>query len=152
MGHVLGDQGLRFGLLGPLAGWRDGHPLALGSPQQQAVLALLIVRRGAFLSADTVVDALWAEEAPTNALQTVRTYVSRLRKLLADADSSPLTSGPTGYRLADDAAEVDVEQFEALLRSGRSALSEGDAAGAETLLSSKFLIEELYPIEFPGYH
>jgi predicted ATPase/DNA-binding SARP family transcriptional activator len=147
MDRDLERPGLRFGLLGPLAAWRDGRPLALGSPQQQAVLALLIVRRGAFVSADALVDALWAEEAPTNALQTVRTYVSRLRKVLADADDSPLTSGPRGYRLAADAAEVDVEQFETLSRASRSALSEGDAAGAEALLTEALALPRGRPLE-----
>ncbi len=46
--------GLRFGLLGPLAAWRDRRPLLLGSPQQQAVLAVLLVRRGEFVSADAL--------------------------------------------------------------------------------------------------
>ena len=68
--------GLRFGLLGPLAAWRDGRPIALGSPQQKAVLAVLLVRRGEFVSADALVDALWPGEPPANAVQTVRTYLS----------------------------------------------------------------------------
>ena len=52
--------------------------------------------------------------APANALQTVRTYLSRLRKLLADGDGSMLERGSAGYRLAADAVEVDVDGFDAL--------------------------------------
>lgn len=127
---------VRFGLLGPVAAWRDGRTLALGSPQQQAVLALLLLRRGEYVSADSLVDALWPREAPANAVQTVRTYVSRLRKLLADGDGSPLESASAGYRLPAEAGETDVERFEALAREGRLALSEGRAAEAQELIAA----------------
>jgi hypothetical protein len=38
--------GLFFGLLCPLAVWRDGEPLELGTPQQRRVVALLLLRMG----------------------------------------------------------------------------------------------------------
>ena len=127
---------LRFGLLGPLGAWRGDRPLALGSPQQQAVLAVLLVRRGEFVSVDALVDALWPAEAPANAVQTVRTYVSRLRKVLADGAVSPLESGPAGYRLPTHVGATDVETFEARAVMARSALAEGRAAEAEESLVS----------------
>ncbi len=139
--------GLRFGLLGPLAAWRDGRPLALGSPQQRAVLAVLLVRRGEFVSADALVDALWPGEPPANAVQTVRTYLSRLRKLVADADGSALVSGPAGYRLAADAGEVDVDRLDALAKAARLALSEGDPSMAEGLLTSALALVRGRPLE-----
>jgi predicted ATPase/DNA-binding SARP family transcriptional activator len=139
--------GLQFGLLGPLAAWRGGRPLALGSPQQRAVLAMLLVRRGEFVSADALVDALWPDEAPANAVQTVRTYVSRLRKLLADGDASPLEGGTAGYRVPPAAGETDVEWFEALAKAARAALSEGRAGEAEALLSEALALVRGRPLE-----
>jgi predicted ATPase/DNA-binding SARP family transcriptional activator len=138
---------LRFGLLGPLAAWRGDRPLALGSPQQQAVLAVLLLRRGQFVSADALVDALWPLGGPANALQTVRTYISRLRKVLADGSSSPLESGSAGYRLTADAEATDLERFEALAMAGRSALSEGKAAEAEESLTSALALARGQPLE-----
>src|SRR5262245_49074859 len=35
---------MEFGVLGPLAIWRDGRELDLGSPKQRAVLARLVLR------------------------------------------------------------------------------------------------------------
>jgi DNA-binding SARP family transcriptional activator len=35
--------GFAFSLLGPLRGWRDDQELDLGSPQQRAFLALLLL-------------------------------------------------------------------------------------------------------------
>ncbi len=34
---------LRFSLLGPMQGWRGGTELDLGSPQQQATLAVVLL-------------------------------------------------------------------------------------------------------------
>lgn len=138
---------LRFGLLGPLAAWSEGDQIRLGSPQQQAVLAVLLVRRGEFVSADALVDALWHEDAPANALQTVRTYLSRLRKLLTVGDVSPLERGAAGYRLPIDATETDVEHFEAFARLAHTALSEGKPADAEELLTSALALVRGRPLD-----
>ncbi len=139
--------GLRFGLLGPLAAWRDGHPIELGSPQQRAVLGLLLVRRDEFVSADAIVDALWPADAPANALPAVRTYLSRLRKLLATAGSSPIESGPVGYRLPAHVGETDVERFDALVKRAHSALSSGQAVEAEDLLTSGLVLVRGRPLD-----
>ncbi|MYY80720.1 hypothetical protein GT044_05455, partial [Streptomyces sp. SID335] len=43
-----GDLGgpLWFQVLGPVRAWRDGQALTLGSPQQRATLAALLLRGG----------------------------------------------------------------------------------------------------------
>jgi len=138
---------LRFGLLGPLAAWRDGRPLALGAPQQRAVLAVLLVRRGRAVSADALVDALWPDAPPANAVQAVRTYVSRLRKLLAQDGASPLVTGPAGYRLPGDAGEVDVDELEDDVAAAREAMGEGDPARAEALLLSALSLVRGRPLD-----
>ncbi|MGX1117378.1 hypothetical protein RKD37_002741 [Streptomyces ambofaciens] len=53
LGHVRAEDAtlwqveqLRFSLLGPLRAWRGPTELSLGSPQQQAVLAALLLRGG----------------------------------------------------------------------------------------------------------
>ena len=138
---------LRFGVLGPLVAWRSDRPLALGSPQQQAVLAVLLVRRGQFVSADALVDALWPDDAPANAVQTVRTYISRLRKLLAGGPIAPLVSASYGYQLPAAAAEVDIERFEELATAARAALADGAAVEAESLLTAALGLVRGRPFE-----
>ena len=75
-----GAHTFAFRILGPLTASRDGEPLALGSPQQRALLAVLIAHAGRVVTRDRLVDALWGD-APGPAVGTsIRAYVSHLRR------------------------------------------------------------------------
>jgi DNA-binding SARP family transcriptional activator len=103
------DTALAFGLLGPVAVWRDGRVLDLGTPQQRALFALLLLHRNEVVSTDRLRDTLWPGELPPNALQVLRTYVSRLRTgALGPAAASPLRTHHHGYELRAAAHAVDV--------------------------------------------
>jgi len=109
-GSGAGPEGLRFGVLGPVRAWRDGEPLATGSPQQRALLAALLLREGRTATAAELIDALWGEEPPSQALAAVRTYASRLRKVL---DPGVLVSESGGYAvrgLGEGALDLAVAQ------------------------------------------
>ena len=80
MGHV----GVRFRVLGAFEAQGPDGPLDLGGPKRRALLALLVLRAGQSTSVEAIVDALWGDGAPAGAPRTVRTYVSQLRKQLAD--------------------------------------------------------------------
>jgi hypothetical protein len=54
--------GLRFGVLGPLAVWRDGEPVAVPSGRRRAVLACLLIYVGRPVAADVLVEAGWGAE------------------------------------------------------------------------------------------
>jgi DNA-binding SARP family transcriptional activator len=77
-----GSFQLQFSVLGPVRAWRDGEDLNLGPPQQQAVLAMLLLRRGRQVTVDEIVDGVWGERAPRSSVGVVRTYIARLRRLL----------------------------------------------------------------------
>ncbi|MFE9171038.1 BTAD domain-containing putative transcriptional regulator [Streptomyces kebangsaanensis] len=101
---------LRFGVLGPVRAWRGEEPLATGSPQQRALLAALLLREGRTATAAELIDALWGEEPPSQALAAVRTYASRLRKVL---DAGVLVSESGGYAvrgLGEGALDLAVAQ------------------------------------------
>ncbi|MFI5973139.1 AfsR/SARP family transcriptional regulator [Streptomyces sp. NPDC051452] len=88
------SQALRFSVLGPVRAWRGESALNTGSPQQRALLAALLLREGRTATAAELIDALWGTEPPSQALAALRTYASRLRKVL---DPDVLVSESGGY-------------------------------------------------------
>ena len=122
---------IEFRVLGPFEVVKHGRVLALGSPQQRALLAVLLLHRGEVVSVDRLIDALWGEQAPPTAIKIVQGYVSGLRKALGEG---LLATRGRGYVLARLPGELDADCFESLVAEGRRALEEGDArAGAERL-------------------
>src|SRR5689334_18498606 len=104
---------LRFGVLGPVRAWRGDEPLPTGSPQQRAQLAALLLREGRTATASELIDALWGDEPPSRALATVRTYASRLRKILGP---EVLHSESGGYALRlSEGDELDLLRAQELV-------------------------------------
>src|SRR5436190_11971445 len=52
---------LQFRILGPLEVSRESQSLALGSPKQRALLAVLLLHANEPLSRDRLVDEIWGE-------------------------------------------------------------------------------------------
>ncbi|MFD3633701.1 BTAD domain-containing putative transcriptional regulator [Streptomyces sp. NPDC058664] len=122
--------GLRFAVLGPVRAWRDGEPVPTGSPQQRALLAALLLRGGRTATAHELIDALWGEESPSQALAAVRTYASRLRKAL---DPNVLVSESGGYALRTRA--LDLLTAQELATEAEKLRASGDRAGARARLA-----------------
>jgi hypothetical protein len=55
-------------VLGPLVADVDGAPADLGGPRQRCVLARLIAERGRVVSANRLIEDLYADKAPPKAL------------------------------------------------------------------------------------
>ncbi|MFE5793791.1 BTAD domain-containing putative transcriptional regulator [Streptomyces sp. NPDC056503] len=128
-GAVAGS-GLRFGVLGPVRVWRGGEVVASGSPQQRAVLAALLLRGGRTATASELIDALWGEEPPSQALAALRTYASRLRKVLG---TEVLVSVDGGYALRT--AALDLTRARELATEAERLRARGDRAGARERLA-----------------
>ncbi len=118
---------IEFRILGSLEVVEQDRPLALGSPKQRALLAILLIHRGEPVSSDRLVDELWGEHAPATAIKIVQGYVSNLRKVLGDGVL--VTRGRT-YLLEVAPGQLDVDRFEALVTEARRALQNGDARTA----------------------
>jgi len=119
---------VELGLLGPVRAVRAGRELPLGGPRQRAVLALLAVEAGQVVPAGRLIEELWRGDPPPGSATTLRSYVSRLRALLAP-DATLKASGG-GYVLALAPGQLDTGEFERLTGVGRAALGAGDAAAA----------------------
>jgi predicted ATPase/DNA-binding SARP family transcriptional activator len=122
----------QFSLLGPLAVSCNGEPIPLGGQKRRALLAVLLLEANQVVSRDRLIDALWGEDPPETARNTIQVYVSQLRKLLPDGAS--LETAPPGYRLVVELDTVDLFEFVRLCGDGRTALGTGDAAGAADAL------------------
>ncbi|APE26293.1 AfsR family transcriptional regulator [Streptomyces venezuelae] len=123
---------MRFAVLGPVRAWRDGEPVSTGSPQQRALLAALLLRGGRTATAAELIDALWGEEPPSQALAAVRTYASRLRKALGP---QVLVSESGGYALRTSAAALDATTAQELGAEAEKLRAAGDRAGARDKLA-----------------
>jgi DNA-binding SARP family transcriptional activator len=117
-------------LLGPVEVLVDGHPVPL-PPKPRALLALLALELGRAVSTDRIVDTLWDEAPPEQAIKTVQVYVSQLRRTLG-ADRIETVGG--GYRLAAERVALDSAHFERLVREGRTQLDRGEPAQAAEAL------------------
>jgi DNA-binding SARP family transcriptional activator len=137
-----------FRILGRFEVLDAGRELALGGAKQRAVLVVLLLHRRDVVSIDCLVDELWGERPPPTAIQTVRVYVSRLRKTLGDG---VLETRGRGYRLAFEPDQIDAERFDALVADGRAALESGDAGRAAKLLAAALELWRGPPLEEFAY-
>ncbi|MFJ4832385.1 BTAD domain-containing putative transcriptional regulator [Streptomyces sp. NPDC088747] len=141
---------LRFAVLGPVRAWRGEEPLPAGSPQQRALLAVLLLREGRTATAGELIDALWGDEPPAQALATVRTYASRLRKTLGP---EILVSEAGGYaiRLSGGGGTLDVTVAQELASDAEKARGAGDLCHARDVLRRALDLWEGEPLaNMPG--
>jgi DNA-binding SARP family transcriptional activator/tetratricopeptide (TPR) repeat protein len=148
---------LRFAVLGPVRAWRGDVELELGSPQQRAVLAALLLAEGRQVSLSALIDALWGADLPRSAVGTVRTYVSRLRQSLgADAVRGVrdvIGSVGDGYRVQLGSATLDLDVFLARLKEAQTARDAGTPARAVELLADALELWEGVPLAgIPGQY
>ena len=129
---------IEFRVLGPLQMLRDGRPLPLGGLKQRGLLALLLLDRNRVVPRDRLVDALWAENPPASAANSIQVYVSKLRGLLDDEhrdERSALATEPPGYLLRVPVGALDADELERLLAEGKAALGAEDYPHADAALA-----------------
>jgi SARP family transcriptional regulator, regulator of embCAB operon len=114
---------LRFGLLGPLLVSVADRPVALGTPKQRAVFAMLLINRNRPVGTESLIDATWDQSPVPAARTSIHSYVSHLRRLLdgAGVDPKVLASAPPGYRLNVADGECDLDRFIAEKTAGTRA-------------------------------
>ncbi|MCZ2828882.1 AfsR/SARP family transcriptional regulator [Modestobacter sp. VKM Ac-2986] len=120
---------LQLSVLGPLEARAGGSELALGSPQQQAVLAALAMHEVAHVELPALITGLWGEDPPVSAAGTVRTYLSRLRRALGPA-SALLSATGGGYRLDRAGYDLDLTTVTTQRDHAAEAFRRGDTAAA----------------------
>ncbi|ALV42450.1 hypothetical protein AU252_15915 [Pseudarthrobacter sulfonivorans] len=122
-----GPRRLDARIIGPLRIQRGDAVLGygeLGGPKPRQILELLLLNLGAPVSKDRLIDILWAGQAPPEALPTLESYVSVLRRHLQPGmgKDGPLRTVSGGYMLDRSLVDLDLDRFETLVRRAESAV------------------------------
>ncbi|GAA0601259.1 AfsR/SARP family transcriptional regulator [Streptomyces crystallinus] len=149
-GQAADTADLRFGVLGPVRVWRGPEALPSGSPQQRALLAVLLLRDGRTATSAELIDAIWGDEPPSQALAAVRTYASRLRKALGPG---VLISESGGYAIRLPAGVLDLARAQELAAQAEKARAGGEQTRARELLKTALALWTGEPLaQIPGPH
>ncbi|MHA7264096.1 BTAD domain-containing putative transcriptional regulator [Arthrobacter sp. TMN-37] len=126
-------------VLGPLEVMTGGTAVPPSAAKHRIVLECLALRANAVVTADFLIEALWADHPPAKPGPQLQVYVANLRHALEPdrpkgAAPQRLVSRPGGYLLAVGEQELDLLQFRQHIAAGELAVQGGDlAAGAESL-------------------
>jgi WD40 repeat protein/DNA-binding SARP family transcriptional activator len=105
-------------VLGPLMVDGPDGPVSVGGPVPRRILCALLVRPGAVVSVDGLLDAAWGDDPPPSAERTLISHIARLREALASADGSEpvlVERRDAGYRLVVAPEDVDAVRLEQIL-------------------------------------
>ncbi|MEU1183226.1 AfsR/SARP family transcriptional regulator [Streptomyces sp. NPDC005820] len=94
----------------------------LSAPKMEALLALLLSSAGRSITKDQLISELWGTRPPRRAAAAVHVYISQLRKFLmsaGDAEGRAIATTSAGYLLQRGSAELDVDDFQDAMRTGR---------------------------------
>ncbi len=123
---------VRYAILGTTQARRpDGSLVPLAGARLRALLAALALRPGQDVSPTLLIAEVWVDGPPADAVGALHALVARLRRVLG---RDAVRSGPAGYRLAAEPADVDLGVFEHLVDQGSAALRAGEPDKAAALL------------------
>jgi DNA-binding SARP family transcriptional activator len=129
-------------ILGPLEVVEDGRAIAIASPLQRALLALLLLHAGRPVSTESILDALWGDSPPESGAGSVAFHVSRLRAALEPGQAvgsggangrGPIATEAGGYSLRIEPDALDAARFERLASEGHERIASEPAMAAERL-------------------
>jgi DNA-binding SARP family transcriptional activator len=110
---------MQIRVLGPMVvGGRDDLQL-----RDRAVLGVLVVRAGSYVSMGELAEAIWGERPPATYKKVVQGCVVRLRRELGE---QAISTHEGGYAVSVAAEDVDCGRFEALVEAAVAAIEQGD--------------------------
>jgi len=119
---------VEISVLGDIEARIDGRTVDLGHARRQSVFLGLLADANHLVPVDRLIDRVWGQHPPSSALQSLYSYVSRLRTALSPAGGDAVVDRrPGGYVLSlnDDALDaVDLHRFQKLTSLARDAPDE----------------------------
>jgi DNA-binding SARP family transcriptional activator/tetratricopeptide (TPR) repeat protein len=111
-------------VLGQVEVGEPGRTVDLGPARQRALLAVLLLDAPRPVGTDDLIARLWGDEPPAGARQCLRTYVCRLRQVLAPTGMVGIERRGGGYGAGVEPDELDLALFRRLVREARAAARE----------------------------
>lgn len=125
---------VEFGVLGPLEVRLGDSAVQIRGWRERSVLAMLLLADGVTVPVERLVDAVWDDDPPGNALKAIRNCVSALRCRLAGVGGPaiPIETAPAGYRLpvAAGGIRLDARDFRRRVDDATRLAAAGSAVGA----------------------
>ena len=130
-------------LFGELEALDGGVPVPVRGAKQRALLALLALRRGQPVSADRLIDLLWADGQAANPANALQAQIGQLRRTFGPA---AILTTEAGYALAAGPGEVNVVRFEQLVAKGQRLAAGGEMAPAAAVLGEALRLRRGEPL------
>lgn len=118
---------LQIDILGPLEIRRHGQPVHLGGRNARIVCAALVVALDHAVPIEALSTAVWGDEPPPSAVDTLQSTLSRLRSKLGH---DVIESIDHSYRLLAEPEAVDAVRFERMLMRALSVVADDPEATA----------------------
>src|SRR5215831_18036432 len=109
---------LQLVLLGGFQAFSAGREIDVPGRKERALLALLAIPAGEPRSRDKLAGLLWSDRGDSQARDSLKQAVFKLRKSLDGVQPSPLLADREFVSLERAAATVDVAEFEQLIGEG----------------------------------
>ncbi|KAA0913989.1 SAV_2336 N-terminal domain-related protein, partial [Streptomyces apricus] len=117
----------RYRLLGPVSVQRNGLPQPAHSPEEQALLCMLLLRNGRPVPFGELTEGLWGNRPPRHPERLLATYASALRRTLGPG---LLATTAYGYALHAGPRAVDLEQCKELVAEAEARREDGSPTAA----------------------
>lgn len=122
-------RAIMWRLLGDVAVEIEGTVHDLGGRHRRSVMARLAVNAPERCSLEQLVAAVWGDDAPLTATQSIRRHVRALQDLFPEVGSR-IESVPDGFRLMAVPHEVDAIDVRSTIANARSSLRHGETQEA----------------------
>jgi DNA-binding SARP family transcriptional activator len=130
---------MRIALLGPLEIVDDDNvQFRLPGEKLRAIVAVLALSSGRVVSRDELIDELWGEHPPKDAVNSLQGHIARLRRILVtrigrESLRALVQTSPVGYCLQLPPHQVDALQFTALVEGAAPLLVHDPQSALSTL-------------------
>lgn len=134
-------------ILGRLELIGDGWSTHIAWRKVRLLLLALLVQRNRLVGRETLIDALWSGDPPSDPAASLRSYASMVHRAVELVPDLHLSSRPTGYMLHVDEGVIDAVQLVELVDKAGALKAVGADVGALECLDRGLSLVRGAPLE-----